>query len=187
MWRRINSACLLILAGSSVVVAQRTKDDNRIPETQPIVSQDVGTIDGILSALYDTLGGPAGEIRDWKRIRTLYHPKAAWHMPVVPSPDGHGVQIVIGSFDDYKGWTQPWFDKNSFYEREITRRVERFGHIAHAFVTFEALRSPDDERPFKRGVNSIQLYWDEDRWWILSVLWEDETPDYPLPGKYLKQ
>ena len=42
-----------------------------------------------------------------------------------------------------------------------------------------------DAQPFMRGINSIQLYNDGTRWWVVSVYWEAEGPDNPLPAKYL--
>ena len=35
--------------------------------------------------------------------------------------------------------------------------------------------------PFGRGINSIQLFHDGDRWWVVSVLWDNERPGNPLP------
>jgi hypothetical protein len=42
--------------------------------------------------------------------------------------------------------------------------------------------SSSDVKPFARGVNSIQLFHDQDHWWILSVLWDEETATNPLPA-----
>ena len=39
--------------------------------------------------------------------------------------------------------------------------------------------------PFGRGINSIQLYSDGARWWILTVLWQAESPTNSLPSEYL--
>lgn len=38
-----------------------------------------------------------------------------------------------------------------------------------------------------RGINSIQLFDDGNRWWIVSVYWQAETPDLPLPSAYLPE
>jgi len=71
-----------------------------------------------------------------------------------------------------------------FVEREIARTTERWGNIAHVFSTYEAFRG-DETEPFLRGINSIQLWNDGQRWWILTVFWEPETPDNPLPPRYM--
>ena len=38
-----------------------------------------------------------------------------------------------------------------------------------------------------RGINSIELFWDGKRWWIVTIFWQGEGPDNPLPEKYLRQ
>lgn len=73
-------------------------------------------------------------MRDWARIRTLYHPDAAWHFPVVQTECGK-VIVRNRTFDEYAAATQAHFDENGFYERTINRRIERFGHMAHAWLT----------------------------------------------------
>jgi hypothetical protein len=32
-------------------------------------------------------------------------------------------------------------------------------------------------------MNSIEMYWDGKRWWIVSVIWQSETPEFPLPER----
>ncbi|WP_315818979.1 hypothetical protein [Paraflavitalea speifideaquila] len=38
-----------------------------------------------------------------------------------------------------------------------------------------------------RGINSIQLWHDGNRWWVLSVFWQPETPQLSIPEQYLKK
>ena len=46
--------------------------------------------------------------------------------------------------------------------------------------------TPEDAKPFARGINSIQLVKAQGRWWIASLIWEDEREGLALPEKYLK-
>jgi hypothetical protein len=78
-----------------------------------------------------------------------------------------------------------YFNENSFYEIELARRVERYGHIAQVFSTYESRSALDDEQPFARGINSIQLMHDGERWWVMSIMWDSESEGQPLPEKYL--
>jgi hypothetical protein len=71
-----------------------------------------------------------------------------------------------------------------FEERQIAMRVERFGCVAHAWSTYESRHAPDEE-PFARGINSIQLYNDGTRWWVVTVFWDSERVDNPIPATYL--
>jgi len=63
--------------------------------------------------------------------------------------------------------------------------VEEYGSLVHAWSTYESYFTKTDEKPFMRGINSIQLMNDGERWWIVSIYWLGETKDNPIPEKYL--
>ena len=70
---------------------------------------------------------------------------------------------------------------------EIGRTVEEFGNIVHAFSAYESKNTPQDPQPFARGINSIQLLRGPDRWYVLSIFWDSERADNPIPAKYLNK
>ena len=144
--------------------------------------EDVASIESVVKALYAVISGPAGT-RDWDRFRSLFIADARL-MPTGMAPDG-SARFRSLTPEGYIERTAPLFAKEGFYESEKARRVERFGNIAHVFSTYEARRAPDAQ-PFMRGLNSIQLFNDGKRWWIVSVLWDPERPDNPIPEQYLK-
>lgn len=45
----------------------------------------------------------------------------------------------------------------------------------------EARRHPDDATPFKRGVNFLHLFHDGERWWVMSICWDNEREGLRLP------
>ena len=145
--------------------------------------EDVETIDGVIRALYEVLSGPAGP-RDWERERTLFAPGARL-MPTRPGQDGGPPTIDVFDIDGYIASRSPYFAANDFYEVEVSRRVDRFGNMAHVWSTYESRRVLD-EPPFMRGINSIQLVNDGKRWWVVSIFWEAESTRLKLPEKYLK-
>jgi len=71
-----------------------------------------------------------------------------------------------------------------FIEREVARRVEQYGDIAHVFSTYEA-RQSEGGPVILRGINSFQLVRHAGRWWMVSIMWQAETPQNPLPPEYL--
>lgn len=79
----------------------------------------------------------------------------------------------------------PVLEGMDFHEVQIAARVERFGCIAHVWSTYDSRRAPDDAEPFARGINSIHLYHDGARWWVVNVFWDSERAGNPIPGQYL--
>jgi hypothetical protein len=129
---------------------------------------DVATLDAILHAFYKAISGPAGQPRDWDRFRSLFIPGGRL-MPIVSIPgEKRGVRFL--SAEDFIHRVEPIFAIEDFWERESSRQTETFGHFAHVLSFYESLRSPD-ESPFERSANSIQLFNDGFRWWIVSVMW----------------
>jgi hypothetical protein len=145
-------------------------------------SADTASVDAIVAALYDVISGPAGQARDWNRFRSLFAPGARL-LPASPRPDGAAPAPLTP--DEYVERASARFVEAGFFEREVARRVERFGAIAHVFSTYESRRRAEDAAPMARGINSIQLMEHAGRWWIVTVLWDQERPENPLPARYL--
>ena len=154
-------------------------------ETRPPANPaDVASIDAIMRVLYDVISGPAGQRRDWDRMRSLFVPGARL-VPTTRRQDGtRGMQVW--TVDQYISLVGPRLEESGFFERELARRTERFGSIVHAFSTYDSKRAASDPHPFARGINSIQLWNDGRRWWIVSVFWEGERPDNPIPPRYMQ-
>jgi len=148
------------------------------PDADP---EDVASMDAIIAALYDVISGPAGEARDWDRFRSLFIPQAR----LIPTgrPPGGAVGHQVISPGDYADRAAAILEQRGFFEREISRTTEEFGQIAHAFSTYESRLTPDAD-PFDRGINSIQLLHDDDRWWIVNVFWAAESSGLTLPDRY---
>lgn len=146
--------------------------------------KDVASIDAILAALYDVISGEAGKARDWDRFRSLFAPGARL-MPIVRLASGKDTLRVMTP-DDYVESGKKRFAEKGFFEKEVARRVERYGNLVHVFSTYEARERASDEKPFIRGINSVQLLCDGARWYVVSVMWQAETAEFPLPEKYLK-
>jgi len=148
---------------------------------------DVASIDAIIAAAYDVISGPAGKKRDWDRERSLFFPGARLIPTAVVAGrnDGDLAPLVL-DVEGYIARVEPLFEKEGFYEKEVARRVEQFGQIAHVWSTYESRHDPNDSTPFMSGINSMQLFNDGNRWWILSIYWQHENPQQPIPEKYLQ-
>ena len=184
------SALLLLTRGSAAAQQptptpsappNMTQQTNTPPAADP---KDVASIDAILAALYDVISGPAGQPRNWARMRSLFLPGARL-IPTARHPDGTTIARVL-DVDGYVERASKAFEQQGFYERGVANRVEQFGQIAHVFSTYESRHDPKDAQPFARGINSIQLVNDGKRWWIVTIFWQAEDAQTPLPQKYLK-
>ena len=144
-------------------------------------SDDVTTLDGIIDAYYGVISGPAGTAPDRARDARLHHADALVAITGV-RPDGTRT-IRTMTLDEYHE-SFGGMRTTGFFEREIHRRVERFGNIAHVWSTYASSREPDGT-PFARGINSIQLYHDGERWWVTSWIFDSERRDNRIPAQYL--
>ena len=147
---------------------------------------DVVSIDAIINAAYDGISGPAGQKRDWERERGLFWPGARL-IPTAQDAGDLDVDLAprMLTVDDFIARAEALFEKTGFYEKEIGRKTEHFGRIAHVWSTYESRHDPRDPEPFMRGINSIQLFNDGKRWWIVSIYWQHESAQHPVPAPYL--
>lgn len=146
-------------------------------------TKDVSSLDHILAALYEVISGEKGVKRDWDRFKHLFI-KDAQLMPSGKNKAGK-VGYRVLSPQGYVENAGKFLEENGFLEIEISRKTEVYGSLVHAFSTYESYRSKNDSVPFARGINSIQLMDDGDRWWIVSIYWLGETEAIPLPKHYL--
>ncbi|MCH7572259.1 MAG: hypothetical protein IH891_05025, partial [Planctomycetes bacterium] len=140
------------------------------------MAADSDSIDTQIAALYETISGPAG-VRDWDRFRELFIDGGILISTGI-RPDGTQVLRQM-SVEDYIEGSGEYFEKNDFFESEISRKVDVFGSIAHAFSTYETRREPD-ATPVARGINSIQAVHSEKGWRIVSIFWTGETDRNPI-------
>ena len=159
---------------------------NFTPRTlnMPANPADVASIDAIITAAYDSISGPAGQKRDWARERSLFYPGARL-IPTAKPDESNNLAPEMLDVDGFIARVEPYFAEHGFYEKEIARRTEQFGQLAHVWSTYESRHNSDDPKPFMRGINSIQLFYDGGRWWIVTVYWQQESPEHPIPERYL--
>lgn len=146
-------------------------------------AEDVSSIDAIMKALYKVPAGNPGEARDWDRYRSLFTPDARL-IPARGNPEG-GAMAMYVTITDYISLNKNYFEKGGFMDKEVGRRVETFGNIAQVWSTFESRHKEGDAEPYTRGINSVQLLKDGDRWWVVNIFWDMEGPGSAIPEKYL--
>ena len=145
---------------------------------------DVASPQAVVSAYYASLSGPAGQKRDWNRFLSLFFTGAR----LLPAEGrGHsGTMPHVFSPQTYLFNVEPNMMKEGFIETEIAHRDAGIGKILHVFSTYEVRHAAGEAKPFVRGLNSFQLFFDGQRWWIVSVMWQPETSRLKLPDEYLR-
>ncbi|WP_100614810.1 hypothetical protein [Confluentibacter citreus] len=149
----------------------------------PVDITSVVTMDNTIKTLYNVISGEIGKKRDWNQFKYLFHPDAKL---IAAGKDVNGeTKISYMKPDDYIKNSGKWLETNGFFEKEIHRTVNTFGNMAHVFSTYECFYNVTDKKPFMRGINSIQLWNDGKRWWIINLYWTQETRDNPIPEAFL--
>jgi hypothetical protein len=175
-----SAVCIaIVIAFNSPLSAQRSGSADR----SPAGPADVESVDAIIAAVYDVISGPAGQERDWDRMRSLFIPGGRL---ISTFRDSTGAwRHRVTSVDEWISGADSVLVRDGFFERELHRVAERYGNIVHLFSTYDSKRSPEAE-PFARGINSFQLLYDGSRWWVVTIFWQGESPDYPIPAEYLR-
>ena len=148
--------------------------------------EDVRSVDSILAATYDVISGAAGKKRDWDRFRSLFH-SGARLIPAGRRAGESEVNARVFTPEEYIQRSRPFLEKDGFFERGVSNKIDRYANIAQVFSTYESRHNADDAEPFQRGINSFQLVFDGKRWWVLTILWQGETPETPIPAEYLRR
>ena len=113
------------------------------------------------------------------RMRSLFSPSAKL---VRIEPDGDG-RIASDTFtlENWIASFQPLLEALDFREFELGRRIEKWGHIAQVWSAYEAQSNTEGGERRRRGINTIQLRKDGERWWIESIVFEGDREDQAVP------
>jgi hypothetical protein len=139
---------------------------------------DLAGIDAAIRGVYEVISGPPGQKRDFDRMRTLFAPGAT--LKAIGPKGLHG-----GSLEDYISRNAEILEKDGFTERELGRRVELWGGLATAWSAYDGRTANGSFH--ERGINSFQLVKVDGKWLVASILWQEETPDNPLPAALIKE
>jgi hypothetical protein len=145
--------------------------------------EDVGSIEGIVKASYETISGGVGVPRQWGRDETLFDPNVRF-VAVERDPKSGEIVAMITTHQEFVDEADSSTVKEGFTERELAHTVQRFGNVATVLSSYEG-KNASTGKVVTRGVNIFQLYFDGKRWWILSMVWDRETPANPIPAELL--
>jgi len=142
----------------------------------------VSTLDGIMKAYYDVVTVKKGEKPSYERDSLLHlgNVNVGWAQKTKAGK----MMFKYVSLKEYHRLSDDEVASRGFDEREISRKVEQFGAIYHVWSTYET-RNTKTGPIIERGINSIELFYDGTRFWILGWFFDGERKDNPIPAKYL--
>jgi Domain of unknown function (DUF4440) len=141
---------------------------------------DLAGINRTIHDTYAVISGPAGQKRDFDKMRALFAPGALLR---VITPKG----IRGGTLDDYIAKSGPILEKEGFTEHELGRRTEVYGNLATVWSSYDGRTQSGSFH--ERGINSFQLVKVDGKWLVASILWQEEgTPVvFPLPSDMIRK
>ena len=173
----IAAAFLLVVALAAIPKVKQAAHV-AVPTIEPS-PQDVSSIDSIVAASYETISGGIGVPRQWSRDRSLYDPNVRF-VSISVNPQSKAIVSRSESHQEFVDASDAFLVEEGFTERELKHVPKRFGNVATVLSSYEGTVASTG-KVVTRGVNIFQLYFDGKRWWILSMVWDEERPDNPLP------
>jgi hypothetical protein len=143
--------------------------------------KDVRSLDAIVAAIYDVISGPPGA-RDWNRFNSLFAQDA--RLIAVRAPKEGKPVLVTMTPAGYAEKAGSYFLQHGFFEHELSRKTDSYGAMTHIYTTYES-RETKDGKSIDRGINSMEFFYDGERWWCVEIYWDSERPGNPIPEKYL--
>jgi hypothetical protein len=165
-------------SGATALVRAQTKAHMK-QTASPARPEDVSTIEGIVKASYETISGGVGVPRQWGRDFSLFDPHSRSVAVEIDSKSG-AIVTRSTSEREFAEAADASLVQDGFTERELAHTIKRFGNVATVLSSYEG-KSAATGKVVTRGVNIFQLYFDGKRWWILSMVWDQERPGNPIP------
>lgn len=142
---------------------------------QPHKDKVVESIDGVINELLMEISIEKGEKMDTAAIRKLFHPSAQFMVSDSNYPE-------TASLDEFLELLMNPYYEQGYLEKEIHKKIDEYNGIAHVFQSFYG---KDSEGREERGINSYQLTYYKQRWWIINLLWTIEPDNFKIPNKYI--
>jgi len=181
----VGSALIWATALSAFGQAKGPKQPQKHVQVQPVAArpEDVASIEAIVKASYETISGGVGVPRQWGRDESLFDPNVRF-VAVQRDPKSGAIVATITTHQDFVDAYDESTVGDGFTERELGHKIQRYGNVATVLSSYEG-KNASTGKVVTRGVNIFQLYFDGKRWWILSMVWDEETPQNPIPPDLL--
>ncbi|MFA8451175.1 MAG: hypothetical protein ACEPOW_10810 [Bacteroidales bacterium] len=140
----------------------------------------VKTIEGTVNEVLKLISGEKGKVRNWQAYRELFAPDAK--LTALNNDSTGKAKIKSWTVEQYIKGGEKYYKSRSFFEYELKKTINEYNGIAQVFQGYLTKRNGVEEK----GINSFQLYFDGERWWITNVLWVGDDNGVDLPAEYDK-
>lgn len=154
---------------SSAVAAQEVMSAN--PEK-------LQTIDGTIDELLRVVNGEKGKQRNWEAFKNLFIESC--NFTVVYG--GNSTPFETASIEDMVEFMQDDYYDNGYKEEKLQRQIKTFNGIAHVF---EIVKHTEPDGTVVKGLNSYQLVFGNERWYITGLVWTAESDEAKIPATFL--
>lgn len=161
---------LLVLLLPGAILAQEVMTANL---------EKLESIDGTINEMLRVVNGEKGKERNWKAFKGLFLQSCNFTVyygdPETPFETASVEDMIEFMQDDY-------YD-SGYKEEVLNRRIEEFNGIAHVF---EVVLHTEPDGNKVRGLNSYQLIYGKNRWYITNVIWTSESKENTIPSTFLR-
>lgn len=176
----MRSLFLAFLTAAGLAALSAGPAEAQRPNADEIVAA-AATPTGLVEALYRLASFDPGPEPDWDLFRHAFLDDAIIVFARSPQQPMRPLG-VDGFLDDWRAFFRDrQLEDKGFYEGIGGMKVVEFGGIAHAFVIFEPWIGPDEPERKARGLDSIEMAFDGERWWIAAITTDFERPGTPIP------
>lgn len=131
-----------------------------------------------VSALWRAMSHASGIQSDVATLRSIFHPDAVVFGSRLRDGRPSLKRTEIGDF--LKAFET--VAKEGFHECETLRAIETHDRFATVYSVVESRTDASAKAPDFTGVNSLQLYRDDDGWKIVSLYYHVGPAETPIPG-----
>lgn len=146
-----------------------------LAQTRTLSPDQTASANALVGAFYSVLSGDNAD-----QIRDLFHPEASLFRMEPADERGASARSIRRA----EVMSSSYFYRESVNQQRVAARFHGFDDVAQIFSTFE-WRDPATGQAEGRGIDSFQLAFDGHRWWVMSVVRQEETPEMTIPSYYL--
>ena len=138
----------------------------------------------LVESFFSAISAPKGGTLDRERLRSLFTPDGRIEIPS-PGTTDRATDVVFMSPEEYASLSDDATANSGFFDHLIGTHIQQFGVMAHVYAAYESRTSPNDPKPFVRGVKSFELLNSAGRWYITQVSWDSERTGVVIPDALL--